>query len=66
MKFKDYLSENAIRPADFAQKIGRSTATIYRLRNESTKPDHDTMRLIVEATGGQVMPNDFFAGASES
>jgi len=69
MNLKEYLTANAIRPEEFAEKIGVSISTVYRLRAGSTKPEHSTMLRIFEATGKQVTADDFWltqpAGASD-
>jgi len=60
MNLKQYLAANSIRPEEFAEKIGVSISTVYRLRAGSTKPEHATMLRIFEATGQQVTADDFW------
>ncbi len=60
MHLSTYLKEKNLQVAQFAKLIGRSPATVYRLKKGDTKPDEQTMVRIIEATKGHVTPNDFF------
>ena len=44
----------------FANILGVSAKTIQRYAAENRVPRGDVMALIVQATGGAVMPNDFY------
>lgn len=59
MTLSDYITTNKLTLAQFGKLVGRSEATISRLTRGLNKPDWETMAAIIEATGGQVTPNDF-------
>ncbi len=62
MKLSDYTKEYIKRGGllSFAKKIGVNRDTLYRYRIGTKMPSRQTMRRIVEATGGLVQPNDFY------
>ena len=66
MKLADYLSQNKLSEAEFAEQIGVSQAAVNRYKRGRT-PSPEQMREIIAKTGGAVQPNDFFdmPGASE-
>lgn len=59
MKLAAYLREQGLTLEQFAQKIGRTAASVSRLQNGKQRPDWDTMEAIRRETGGLVTPNDF-------
>lgn len=61
MTLGQYLEEQKISPAEFGRRIGRSRAAISRYVADERIPDRETMGKIVEATGGAVTANDFYA-----
>jgi len=60
MQLDAYLKLHSIKRAHFARSIGRSKAAVTRYASGQQVPDSQTLRLILQATGGAVMPNDFF------
>lgn len=63
MKLADFLRTKEIRAADFARQIGVSRQNVSRWALGHVIPRPEEMRRIVEATTGEVTPNDFFAPA---
>lgn len=59
MHLADYLRDHEITLAAFAERIGRSPATVSRLANGKQLPDWDTVRAIRRATKGAVTANDW-------
>lgn len=60
MKLKDWLAKEGLSPTDFARRLKRPQATIARYVNGDRIPEPPIMAEIVDATGGEVMPNDFY------
>lgn len=64
MRLADYLKTNDLTYAAFARRIGSEHArTVERYAKGRQRPNFTMMAAIVEATGGEVTPNDFFAFA---
>jgi hypothetical protein len=59
MKLADYLIKHSLSDPEFGALIDRNRTTVMRLREETTRPDWDTLQRIVAATDGAVTPNDF-------
>lgn len=59
MKLDDYLAENGIPRARFAEQIGVGPSYVSALCNGKSWLRREVMRRIVEATGGAVGPWDF-------
>lgn len=59
MKLAEYLSEKSISDAAFAEAIGAHPSTIWRLKNDKTRPDWNTVEAITRETQGEVTANDF-------
>lgn len=59
MTLDEYLTAEKETAEAFGARIGRSTSTITRLRKGETRPDWDTLDLIIIATDQKVTPNDF-------
>jgi len=59
MKLIKYLHQKNMRAGKFAQLVGRSDATISRIKHGICRPDWKTMDAILKATRGAVKPNDF-------
>jgi len=60
MTLKEWLVAKRMSVSQFAERIERSPQAVRRYVNGDRIPDRDTMPLIVQATRGKVMPNDFF------
>lgn len=60
MTLRDWLDANGKSNAQFAEAIGRTAEAVRRYASGDRIPDRETMPLIVDATEGQVTPNDFF------
>jgi transcriptional regulator with XRE-family HTH domain len=59
MKLKDYLIGKKLTLEQFASVIGVEPAAVSRYASGARYPRRDIMRRIVDATDGQVSPNDF-------
>ena len=65
MTLKDWLArEGAPKRPQFAAQIGRTAEAVRRYEEGERIPDRETMPLIVDATAGEVTPNDFFGIAT--
>lgn len=60
MTLRDWLDRENIRTPQFAAHIGRTSEAVRRYVSGDRIPDKETMPLIVDATKGEVTPNDFF------
>ncbi len=58
MKLDDYLKQQKLPMAGFAQKVGTTGATICRIINNRVVPRRDLMAAIYRETRGAVTPND--------
>jgi predicted transcriptional regulator len=65
MKLADYLAQEGLSEAAFAERIGVTQAAVNRYKKDRV-PEPEPMRAIVAATGGAVQPNDFFDLPSEA
>lgn len=63
MTLKDYLAKHTLDDAAFAESVRCDRSTIYRIRVKGQRPSPDLMTRIVEVTGGDVQPNDFYPAA---
>ncbi|OUV38269.1 MAG: hypothetical protein CBC71_11090 [Rhodobacteraceae bacterium TMED111] len=59
MKLRDYLIENFMTQAEFAEKIGTKQPVIHKYIYEKTTPGPSLMKKIFETTSGKVRPRDF-------
>lgn len=64
MKLGDYLDQNDLEVKDFADRIGMSAEAIRLYVAGRRVPRPEAMAKIIQATGGKVEPNDFFAAGS--
>ena len=60
MTLNDWLSAHQVRPMQFAQTVGVTHVTVYRLLNGKRRPSWDLAKRIESATGGAVRPEDLF------
>jgi transcriptional regulator with XRE-family HTH domain len=60
MTLTEYLSAHKLSPADFAGRMGKPVSTVTRLLNGERKPGSELLQAILDATNGEVLPNDFF------
>ncbi len=60
MQISEWLSITNQTQSDLARIIGRNKIRAHRIVNKGIKPNDEEMRLIFEATGGQVSANDFY------
>ena len=61
MDMRTYLDKEKISLAAFSRAINVSAASMYRYLAGDRIPHRAVMERIVQATHGQVQPNDFFA-----
>ena len=59
MHLSDYMAEQNLTDATVAVGIGRSRATVNRIRNRKVRPDWETIRAIRQFTNGKVTADDF-------
>lgn len=59
MKLRDYLIENFMTQAEFAEKIGTKQPVINKYIHGKTIPRPSLMKKIFETTSGKVRPRDF-------
>lgn len=59
MTLDQYLTDNGLKEADFAEKIGVDQSTVNRLRKTQV-PSKEVMAKIFDVTGGAVRADDFF------
>jgi transcriptional regulator with XRE-family HTH domain len=59
MHLAAYMAQHGLSDDDLAAKIGRTRPTVSRIRRGVMRPDWITMGRILEATSGEVTPNDF-------
>lgn len=64
MQLLDYLVQNGITQAQFAERLGTTAATICRIADGAVVPRRELMLKIYDQTGGQVTPNDLVGVAS--
>ncbi len=60
MTLGDYLEANGITAAAFAAKVDVSPVAVHRYVRRGRVPERDVMQRIVDATSGQVRPDDFY------
>jgi transcriptional regulator with XRE-family HTH domain len=60
MKLDQYLTRNKMTATTMAHLLGCAVSTVTRIRKGEIKPDFATIQEILDMTGGQVKPNDFF------
>lgn len=63
MTLSEYLKTTNLSQAEFGLRIGADQSTVSRYLRGRRRPRWDALRVIAEATGGQVTPADFFDGA---
>ena len=61
MKLRAYLRKHDLTLAVFAQQSKVEMSVLSRAQSGVTIPSAKTMRRIMTATDGMVMPNDFFS-----
>jgi predicted transcriptional regulator len=61
MKLATYLAEHNLTQQEFADMIGSSQAGVSLFSSDKRIPGRKFMLEIVKATGGLVMPNDFYS-----
>lgn len=59
MHLSDYMTEHKLSDEDVAKSIGRSRATVSRIRRRKVRPDWQTIESIKEFTRGVVSADDF-------
>lgn len=59
MKLSDYLAQNKISDADFAEQVKAHPITVWRWKTGKVKPDWNTLNAIADKTNGDVTANDF-------
>lgn len=62
MTLDEYLAQPGMTATQLAQAANSSSASISRILYGEMQPSADTMRAIVEATGGRVTADDLLFG----
>lgn len=60
MRLEEWLAKEDRTKAWFARMIGVPPSTIARILADNRSPTHQVMEKIIQATNGEVLPNDFF------
>lgn len=61
MKLKDYMTLRGLTTVQMAAQLGVSHVAVVRYTTGGRVPTPKIMRKIIEVTGGEVRPDDFFA-----
>lgn len=61
MRLADYLSQESLKPGEFAKRIGASPSTVTRYLKGERTPRVKSMYRIEAATGGAVRARDFLS-----
>ena len=64
MQLREYLKSNDITLPAFAETIGVSVQAVHRYVKGGRKPKPTVMDKIMDATQGNVQPNDFYSKAA--
>lgn len=59
MDLATYLDRHALRPSQFAARLGVPASTVARILGGKRRPRFDTIQKIIAATGGQVSIDSF-------
>jgi transcriptional regulator with XRE-family HTH domain len=59
MHLSDYMVKHKLGDEAIAEKIGRSRATVSRIRRRMVRPDWETIERLSALTKGQVTADDF-------
>lgn len=66
MQLSEWLTQNKVRPSEFAARIGVSPQTITGWCKGSFWISKDKAQLVLDETKGEVTPNDFLeTGAAQ-
>jgi len=60
MQLSDFIKSNSIPPRKFAATAGLSLDAVYKYMRGERMPNEEQMRMIFDATAGQVTANDFY------
>jgi transcriptional regulator with XRE-family HTH domain len=60
MRLDDYIEDEGLTYAQFANMCDISARALYRYAKHERVPREEVMRAIIHTTGGAVQPNDFF------
>lgn len=60
MRLEEWLTREGKSVTGFSQEIGLARSTLLRVLADRRSPTFDVMCRIIEATRGEVQPNDFF------
>lgn len=66
MTLADWLTQQNLSPSEFAVRLNKPQPTIQRYVTGKRIPEPEIMAQIIEATDGQVTPNDFYAQRAAS
>lgn len=60
MTLGEWMEANGLSDEALAEKLSVDRSTASRFRRGKLMPSNDTMRRIIDVTGGVVQPNSFF------
>jgi transcriptional regulator with XRE-family HTH domain len=63
MHLTQYLADRKMSVSAFAEAVGVTPQAVHRYLNDERLPQREVMLRIIEVTGGEVRPNDFFGPA---
>ena len=61
-RLEQWIKDNKMTQQDFAERIGTTQGCVSRWCAGTAIPRPEVMAKIVELTGGDVQPNDFYKG----
>lgn len=64
MTLSAWLTKNELSPTEFARRLRKPQGTIARYVSGDRIPAPSMMKLIMQATNGQVRPDDFYEFAA--
>ena len=59
MHLDEYMQRRALKDEQVAQAIGRSRATVSRIRRRKSRPDWGTLEALREYSGNEISADDF-------
>lgn len=66
MKLSDFMTANDMTPKGLGDRLGVNPETVRTWLRGEAIPRREAMESLIEISGGQVQPNDFFATAGGS
>lgn len=61
LRLAEYLTRTGLTISEFARRANLTVSTVHRAVTGKVTPSAETLQRIAEASGGAVLPNDFYA-----